>query len=174
MPFPSPRSSGKPVMMAWAALLTAICGGPLLGGCSANGGSPSLKEASPKEASPSAMVATSTAAPATHPAASPSDTAAPDSGLRLKVQNQLETLLRSSPQPSRNQVKDALERTGTAPSAIEVSASSTPTGLAADSLTAGVLSGKQCVMAQVRSGSVTTVVLPVLSNGRCFVGDDLG
>ena len=169
MPFPSPRSSGKPVMMAWAALLTAICAGPLLAGCSANGGSHSLKEASP-----SAMVATSTAAPATHPAASPSDTAAPDSGLRLKVQNQLETLLGSAPQPSRNQVKDALERTGTAPSAIAVSASSTPTGLAADALTAGVLSGKQCVMAQVRSGSVTTVVLPVLANGRCFVGDDLG
>ncbi|MBT1002789.1 hypothetical protein KIH31_09240 [Paenarthrobacter sp. DKR-5] len=94
--------------------------------------------------------------------------------MRVRVQNSLQALAASSPQPSRDQVKAALVKAGAAPAAIEVSASTTPTGLAVDALTAAVLDGRQCVMGQVRSGTVSTTVLPVLANGRCFIGDDRG
>nr|WP_267546158.1 hypothetical protein [Arthrobacter sp. H14-L1] len=52
----------------------------------------------------------------------------------------------------------------------EVSASRTPTGLKADGVEAGVLSGTQCVMAKIRDGQVSVAVLPVLPSGKCFVG----
>ena len=76
----------------------------------------------------------------------------------------------SSPQPSTAQVRESLTAAGFAPAAVEVSASRTPTGLAADAVEVGVLGGKECVMAQLRSGTVATSVLPVLPNGRCFIG----
>ncbi|MEV5051589.1 hypothetical protein MRBLAR12_001728 [Arthrobacter sp. LAR12-1-1.1] len=82
----------------------------------------------------------------------------------------LQTLLASSPQPSREQIRKSLSAAGFAPAAVEVSASRTPTGLAADAVEVGVLSGTDCVMAQLRSGTVESSVLPVLPNGRCFVG----
>jgi hypothetical protein len=53
---------------------------------------------------------------------------------------------------------------------VEVSASRTPTGLAADAVEVGVLGAAECVMAQIRSGTVESSVLPVLPNGRCFIG----
>jgi hypothetical protein len=75
-----------------------------------------------------------------------------------------------TPQPSREQVRASLSAAGFAPAAVEVSASRTPTGLAADAVDVGVLGGNECVMAQIRSGTVETSVLPVLANGRCFIG----
>jgi uncharacterized membrane protein len=86
------------------------------------------------------------------------------------VEAALQTLLASSPQPSREQIRQSLSAAGIAPAAVEVSASVTPTGLAADAVDVGVLSGTECVMAQVRSGTVESSVLPVLPNGRCFIG----
>ena len=82
----------------------------------------------------------------------------------------LQTLLASSPRPSREQVRESLSAAGIAPAAVEVSASRTPTGLDADAVEVGVLSGTDCVMAQIRSGTVESSVLPVLPNGRCFIG----
>ncbi|GAP55857.1 conserved hypothetical protein [Arthrobacter sp. Hiyo6] len=53
---------------------------------------------------------------------------------------------------------------------LQVSASRTPTGLDVDSLEAAALQGKDCVIGQIRDGAVVVTVLPVLANGKCFVG----
>lgn len=94
----------------------------------------------------------------------------PAADVLRKVQGALQALARSTPQPSREQVRASLSDAGIAPGAVEVSASRTPTGLAVDAVDAAVLSGGQCVMAQIRSGNLETSVLPVLTNGRCFIG----
>lgn len=103
------------------------------------------------------------------PAASPSGSAAP-SAVSGAVAAALQALVASTPQPSREQVRQSLSAAGFAPAAVEVSASRTPTGLAADAVDVGVLGESECVMAQIRSGTVESSVLPVLPNGRCFVG----
>lgn len=92
------------------------------------------------------------------------------SGAAAAVEAALQALVASSPQPSTAQVLESLSAAGFAPAAVEVSASRTPTGLAADAVEVGVLGGNECVMAQLRSGTVATSVLPVLPNGRCFIG----
>ena len=103
------------------------------------------------------------------PAVSPSGAAAP-SAFSQSVTAALQALLASSPQPSTAQVRESLTAAGFAPAAVEVSASRTPTGLAADAVEIGVLGEGECVMAQLRAGTVAPSVLPVLPNGRCFVG----
>ena len=103
------------------------------------------------------------------PAVSPSGAAAP-SAFSQSVTAALQALLASSPQPSTAQVRKSLTAAGFAPAAVEVSASRTPTGLAADAVEVGILGDNECVMAQLRAGTVATSVLPVLPNGRCFVG----
>jgi hypothetical protein len=102
--------------------------------------------------------------------ASPSSTAPASPGVSAAVEAALRTLVASLPQPSTAQVRESLSAAGFAPAAVEVSASRTPTGLAADAVEVGVLGGNECVMAQLRSGTVATSVLPVLPNGRCFIG----
>ena len=101
--------------------------------------------------------------------ASPSGSAAP-SAVSGAVAAALQALVASTPQPSREQVRESLSAAGFAPAAVEVSASRTPTGLAADAVEVGVLGEGECVMAQIRSGTVESSVLPVLPKGRCFVG----
>ncbi|MGO4803927.1 hypothetical protein AB4089_02240 [Arthrobacter sp. 2MCAF15] len=86
------------------------------------------------------------------------------------VEEALGTLLRSSPQPSREQIRASLAAAGVAPAAVEITASRTPTGLAVDAVEVGVLADRQCVMVQIRSANLETSVLPVLTNGRCFLG----
>lgn len=109
----------------------------------------------------------------TKDAASPQGTAASQaapSGVSESVTAALRSLVASSPQPSTAQIRESLSAAGFAPAAVEVSASRTPTGLAADAVDVGVLGENECVMAQLRSGTVATSVLPVLPNGRCFIG----
>jgi hypothetical protein len=67
-------------------------------------------------------------------------------------------------------VTEALTGAGVAAGALEVSESSTPTGLEADAIEAAVLQGSDCVVGQIRDGSVAVTVLPVLATGKCFVG----
>ncbi|WP_434618285.1 DUF6993 domain-containing protein [Arthrobacter sp. A5] len=94
------------------------------------------------------------------------------SAMQLSVEKALTKLSEVSPQPDRGQVEAALAQAGTAPEMTEVSDSRTPTGLKADGVEAGVLSGTQCVMAKIRDGQVSVAVLPVLSSGKCFIGGD--
>ena len=143
------------------------CGGlaavalPLLIGlaaCSAPAPSDSADPAGPTAA---------TGAPAPE---SPVPAAAAPSAVNQSVTTALQSLVALTPQPSTAQVRESLTGAGIEPAAMEVSASRTPTGLAADAVEVGVLGQDECVMAQLRAGTVTTSVLPVLPTGRCFVG----
>lgn len=54
--------------------------------------------------------------------------------------------------------------------AMEVTADTTPLGLATDAVTLAVRIQDDCVVAELRGTTVTTLVTPVLSTGRCLVG----
>ena len=110
-------------------------------------------------------------------AATPSEVAATSpaedpaiAAMKQTVTDALGRLAAGTPKPATAQVTDALAGAGIAPAALEVSASRTPTGLEADAIEAAVLQGTKCVVGQVRDGSVTVTVLPVLASGKCFVG----
>ena len=117
----------------------------------------------------SAPAAGGQATDAATPGVTPSAPAA-SSAVSTAVEAALQALVASSPRPSTAQVRESLSAAGFAPAAVEVSAARTPTGLAADAVEVGVLGDNECVMAQLRSGTVATSVLPVLPNGRCFIG----
>lgn len=82
----------------------------------------------------------------------------------------LTQLAAGTPKPATSQVTDALTAAGFASGALQVSQSRTPTGLEADAIEAAVLQGSDCVIGQVREGTVMVTVLPVLASGKCFVG----
>jgi hypothetical protein len=90
--------------------------------------------------------------------------------VRQTVTNTLTQLAAAAPKPATAQVSDALTGAGIAPAVLQVSQSRTPTGLEADAIEAAVLQGTDCVIGQVREGTVTVTVLPVLASGKCFVG----
>lgn len=68
-------------------------------------------------------------------------------------------------------VVQAFVSVGFPESAVEVSPDRTPTGLEVDSIQAAAVQDGKCVFGEVREGSASATVLPVLSDGRCFVGD---
>lgn len=129
---------------------------------------------------PTAPVAASPAATQTEAATPLADTAsrapapaadaAATETVKQTVTATLGGLAAAAPKPATAQVTDALTAAGIAPSALQVSQSRTPTGLEADAIEAAVLQGKDCVIGQVREGTVTVTVLPVLASGKCFVG----
>lgn len=82
----------------------------------------------------------------------------------------LATLTASGSTPRTDQIRAAIADAGFPPEAIEVTASRTPTGLAADAVEAAVRQDRDCVVAQLRNGTVAVTVLPVLADGRCLVG----
>ncbi|MCY1674521.1 hypothetical protein OVA06_07325 [Pseudarthrobacter sp. SL88] len=90
--------------------------------------------------------------------------------MKRTVTQTLTGLAGGTPKPATAQVTEVLTAAGIAPAALQVSQSRTPTGLEADAIEAAVLQGKDCVIGQVREGSVTVTVLPVLASGKCFVG----
>jgi hypothetical protein len=73
-------------------------------------------------------------------------------------------------EPGTEQIRAALVEAGFPRDAIEVTASRTPTGLQADAVEAAVRQDRDCVVAQLRNGTVAVTVLPVLADGRCFAG----
>ncbi|WP_235500213.1 DUF6993 domain-containing protein [Arthrobacter sp. Leaf69] len=68
------------------------------------------------------------------------------------------------------QVRSALIDAGFPSGSVEVTASRTPTGLDADAVEVAVSAGQDCIVGQLRDGSVTSAVLPPLADGRCLVG----
>ncbi|WP_427175125.1 DUF6993 domain-containing protein [Arthrobacter sp. 92] len=92
------------------------------------------------------------------------------SGLKETVAAALRTVVAANPKPDKDQVASALTGAGIPAASLQVSASRTPTGLDVDSLEAAALQGKDCVIGQIRDGAVVVTVLPVLANGKCFVG----
>ncbi|BAS17718.1 hypothetical protein AHiyo8_60210 [Arthrobacter sp. Hiyo8] len=78
---------------------------------------------------------------------------------------------RGNPKPAQDALRSQLVSAGIADSAVEVSASKTPTGLDVDAIEAAARLDKDCVMGEIRDGQVSVSVLPVLASGKCFVGD---
>lgn len=164
----------RTVPAAAAAIGTTLL---LLTGCSGAVPDRGMAGASPTASAPggeagatgnkptSSSGGTTGSAPAGPPA--PADATA---ALRTKVTEALGRLAADAPKPSTAQVRDALTGAGVAAGSLEVSESTTPTGLAADSVEAAVRHAKECVIGQVREGAVTVTVLPVLASGKCFVG----
>lgn len=89
-----------------------------------------------------------------------------------QVASALEALAGQSPKPDRTQLRSAFESAGFEAAAVEVSADITPTGLAVDSIRAAAPADGSCVFGEVRDGSVSVTVLPVLASGLCFLGDE--
>jgi hypothetical protein len=118
-------------------------------------------------AAPSPDAAPAAAAQVSSPAAGEAPATA---ALKQTLADTLNRLAAGTPKPATAQVADALSGAGIPGHALEVSESRTPTGLEADAIEAAVLQGTDCVVGQIRDGSVTISVLPVLASGKCFVG----
>src|SRR5450830_1414270 len=113
--------------------------------------------------SPSAMSAPS----------APSSAAAAPVGPAAAATARMERALVSfadRPKPSTADIRAALVAAGFAPAAVEVTASRSPTGLDADAVEAAVRQDRDCVVAQLRAGTLSVIVLPVLADGRCLAG----
>lgn len=88
-----------------------------------------------------------------------------------KVNKALTSLAAKSPKPSQDQIRSTLQGLGVAATDVEVSISKTPTGLDVDAIQGSVKVEKSCVIGQIREGKVSITLQPVLSTGKCFVGD---
>ncbi len=116
------------------------------------------------------------APPATTPAATP--TPSPDGDLAAvsgAVDSALRALAGSRDSVTSDQVRAAITEgfsaAGAVAESVEVSIDRTPTGLDVDAIQGAGLTGGRCVFGEVREGVVSVVVLPALSSGQCFVGD---
>lgn len=115
--------------------------------------------------------ASSAATPAPAPSAAAQATAATATArLQRTMADALGSLTAGNPKPGTEQITSALTAAGVPARSLEVSAGRTPTGLEVDSIEAASVQGKDCVVGQIRDGKVSMTVLPVLSNGKCFVG----
>lgn len=98
----------------------------------------------------------------------------PDS-VATSVQAALDALVAREPAVTSDQVRTALEQgftdAGSVPESVEVSVDRTPTGLDVDAIQGAGRLEDSCVFGEVRAGDVSVAVLPVLSSGLCFVGD---
>jgi hypothetical protein len=118
-----------------------------------------------------------TAAPAAPagaaPAAGPGAQPGPDSAAlaaKARLEAALAGAVAGGRKPSTDQLLAAVADAGFPPAGVEATASRTPTGLAADAVEVAVQSGRNCIVAQLRDGTVTTGILPVLAGGGCLVG----
>ncbi|WP_285724156.1 DUF6993 domain-containing protein [Psychromicrobium xiongbiense] len=124
------------------------------------------------QGSASSTVASSTVPASTAAVASPTPTQpTPAQALEVKVKAALSDVAAKSAKPSREDIRAALAALAANPADVEVSLSKTPTGLDADAVQGAVKLEASCVVGEVRAGAVSTVILPVLSTGHCFVGD---
>ncbi len=87
------------------------------------------------------------------------------------MESVLKTIASGTPKPAQDALRSQLVSAGVPASALEVSASKTPTGLDVDAIEAAAKLDKDCVMGEIRDGQVSVAVLPVLASGKCFVGD---
>ncbi|MBT8160267.1 DUF6993 domain-containing protein [Arthrobacter sp. NyZ413] len=87
------------------------------------------------------------------------------------MESTLKAVVSETSKPAQDVLRSRLESAGIPASAVEVSASKTPTGLDVDAIEAAARSGKDCVMGEIRDSQVSVSVLPVLASGKCFVGD---
>ncbi|WP_284976451.1 hypothetical protein [Arthrobacter sp. efr-133-TYG-104] len=129
-----------------------------------------------------AVVFSSTSCAATPPAGPQVSSVGPDStptpsldpavaASESLMESTLKGILARNPKPDQEALRAALVAAGIPAANVEVSVSRTPTGLDVDAMEAAALTGASCVMGQIRDGGVAVSVLPVLTTGKCFVGD---
>ena len=163
---PRTSASARSVLGLLGVVLPLMMGAAA---CSAGNATAVSQPSATTDAAPAQSATVPPSSPRSTNAEDPASTAeATDAGRR--VQAALDELVRAAPEPSREQVRSALGAAGFDAGLVEVSASRTPTGLDVEAVDAGVPSGEKCVMAQIRSGTVTVALLPALPNGQCFVG----
>jgi len=85
----------------------------------------------------------------------------------------LDALLAQDGSPSSRELVEELVDSGFDRDGMEVTADTTPTGMAADSILIAVRMGEDCLLGQVAGGRAVADVGAVLSTGRCFVGRTL-
>lgn len=105
------------------------------------------------------------AGPGAQPSADPALAAA-----KARVEAALGGAVAGGAKPVTDRIRVALTDAGFTADQAEVTASRTPTGLDADAVEAAVKVGDDCIVGQLRTGSVAVNVFPVLSDGRCLVG----
>lgn len=143
-----------------------------LAGCTGTGSGSWVPSSQPVAAVPGS--------PSAQPAAPAGSSAAPAAGqpeldaatarLSETVGNALRGVAAANPKPGQEQVAAALTGAGIPAGSLQVSAGRTPTGLEVDAIEAAALQGEDCVIGQIREGTVVVTVLPVLATGQCFVG----
>ncbi|KIS27386.1 hypothetical protein TV39_12525 [Arthrobacter sp. SPG23] len=143
-------------------------------GCSGAGTGSSASPSQAAATVPGAQVAQPAASAAAGPGASPAAVQpvldAATARLSETVGAALRGVAAANPKPGQDQVTAALTGAGIPAGSLQVSASSTPTGLEVDAIEAAALQGADCVIGQIRDGGVVVTVLPVLASGKCFVG----
>lgn len=156
-----------PVFGAVGLLLaaTSACSATI-GGGSIGSSSIGSSGASAAASAPSAPAPAVAARPET-PSATPGPAT---SAARTRMEAALARMAAPGSAPGTDQIRAAIVDAGFPPAAIEVTASRTPTGLAADAVEAAVRQDQDCIVAQLRKGTVAVTVLPLLAGGRCFVG----
>lgn len=92
------------------------------------------------------------------------------SDTKARVEGVLNSVTAADRKPGTEQLRSALVDAGFPSDSVEVTASRTPTGLDADAVEVAVSAGQNCIVGQLRDGSVTSAVLPPLADGRCLVG----
>lgn len=110
------------------------------------------------------------------PATASTGPAMPDTAaVATSVEAALRALAEEQETVTRDQVRSAIERgftdAGVEAETLEVSIDQTPTGLDIDAIQGSGLIAEECVIGEIREGSVSVTVLPVLGTGLCFVGD---
>lgn len=154
-----------------AALIAASVLVAGLSGCTGADPVPPSQAAAAAVETPSAQPSSSAAAgSAASTAADQPELDASTARLSETVGNALRGVVASNPKPGREQLTAALTGAGIPAGSLQVSASRTPTGLEVDAIEAAALQGEDCVIGQIRDGSVVVTVLPVLATGKCFVG----
>ncbi|WP_426978318.1 DUF6993 domain-containing protein [Pseudarthrobacter sp. O4] len=144
-------------------------------GCSAGKGAGTSSATPPAAGAASApeVPAPVGGAPASAPNPSAGSMAGSMSPATPAAKTRLEAALRQvagGGKPGTEQLRDAVTAAGFPAGDIQVTASRTPTGLDADAVEIAVREGDDCIVGQVRNGTVNVTVLPVLADGRCLVG----
>lgn len=155
-----PARLSAPAAVLGGAFLALAVG---LSGCSSPGEDttvPAPRESAAPESVPADPAASPTPAPEDAPAA-----------VTAALESELGKLADADPTPDRSAVAGAFTAAGFPADSVEVSADRTPTGLEVDSIQAAAVQDGECIFGEVRDGSVSVTVLPVLSDGGCFVGN---
>lgn len=124
---------------------------------------------------PSEPSASATPSASLAPAPSPSTEPGDDPAVaKDKLATSLSALLSFSPEPSTVEIRDYLTKEGIKAENLQVSATTTPTGLKADATTVGWANGKNCIMGFIADQKSSVSVLPILPDGTCFIGTSNG